>query len=124
MDQAALLFFEGHPNALAVYAVLEEKLLTMAPESVVRVQKTQIGFSAPLLYAVAWLPRRKADGDVLLLSFCLPYRLTCCRIWQVAEPYPGRFMHHLFVRAPRELDGEVTGWLREALTFAGRKRGK
>ena len=122
MNQEEVLFFDGFPNALAAYAVLRELIMTRYPGTTVSVKKMQIGFGRPLLFAIAWLPRRKKDGDALKLSFCLPGKVVNERIWMQVEPYPGRFMHHMFIRSVQELDAEVIAWLDAAAEFAGRKR--
>jgi hypothetical protein len=36
-----------------------------------------------------------------------------------AEPHPGRFLHHLELRSPVQIDYEVAAWLREAWEAPG-----
>ena len=121
MDQEELLFFSGRPGALALYVRVRELLLARWPESIVNVRKTQIGFSLPVLYAIVWLPRRKADRDCLMLSLCLPRRLEEARVEQAVETNPGRWTNHLLLRDVSQLDDELLTWLAEAACFAGRR---
>ena len=37
------------------------------------------------------------------------------------EPYPGRWTHHILVRTPEEIDGELLAWIDEAYAFANAK---
>lgn len=92
MDADVLSFFEKKPETLPLYLALEEKLRALCPSLTVRVQKTQISFFAPCLFAMVWLPRRKAERErgLLGVSFGLNRRASSLRIVQAVEPYPGR----------------------------------
>lgn len=67
-------------------------------------------------FAWVWMPDRYLRGRSapLVLSIGLPWREDSPRWKQVAEPYPGRFMHHLELYDPAEVDDEVCTWLRQA----------
>ena len=61
MSQEIFLFFEGKPQALALYETFARKLSAEVGETEVRVQKTQIAFSNGHNFAFAsFLPLRKA----------------------------------------------------------------
>ena len=124
LDAGILSFFEKAPGTLPLYLALEEKLRSLCPAVEIRVQKTQISFYAPCLFAMAWLPRRKADREqgMLGVSFGLNRRDGSPRITEAVEPYPGRWTHHLLLAGPEELDAELLSWLEEALAFSQIRR--
>ena len=97
-ESDVLSFFDGRPDALALYRVLAAGLARIAPEGRVKVQKSQISFYDGGLFAMASLPKR---------------------------PYPGRWTHHAALTREADLDGELLGWLEEARGFCRAKgRGK
>ena len=115
-----LFFFDGRPEALALYRALAARLDALAPQASVKVQKSQISFYDGGLFAMASLPRRKQDAG-LLVSFGLGRREPSPRVAVAAEPYPGRWTHHVPVAEEGELDGELLGWLGEARDFTKSK---
>lgn len=82
----------------------------------VRVTKSQVAFGRRDAFAWAWIPDRYLRGEhaPLVLSISLPERDTSPRWKQVVEPSPGRFMHHLELWSPEDVDAEVRGWLHAA----------
>jgi hypothetical protein len=76
--------------------------------------RSQIAFAAGVQFA--WLSPAPSGGG-LWVSFGLPAPLDSPRA-PSAEPYPGRFTHHVTLNRPEEADGELAGWLREAYDFA------
>lgn len=123
-ESDVLFFFDGRPDALALYRALAEELERIAAEALVKVQKSQISFYDGGLFAMASLPRRKRDPG-LVVSFGLGRREPSPRISVAVEPYPGRWTHHVLVTGEDEIDGELLGWLREARDFCQTKgRGK
>lgn len=123
-ESDVLFFFDGRPDALALYRALAEGLERVAAEASVKVQKSQISFYDGGLFAMASLPKRKRDPG-LVVSFGLGRREPSPRIAVAVEPYPGRWTHHVAVTQETELDGELLGWLREARDFCRSKgRGK
>lgn len=117
----ALSFFEGKPEEHALFLRLTELLSERFPEITMRVQKTQITFSNRYGFAFVSLPRRKQPRPAILVSFGLGFRLDSPRIFQAAEPYPGRWTHHVLVSAPEELDSELLDWLGAAYAFSAAK---
>lgn len=114
-------FFRRMPKALPIYRALEDAILTMHPDAVARMLKTQVTFSNRHGFAYAWLPARDVKGrpdDYLVLSLGLPRRIDSPRIEQASEPYPGRWMHHLIIDSPDTIDSQLIGWIELAYRFA------
>ena len=116
-----LFFFQGKPLALTLYQTLSERLARAFPDAAVKVQKSQISFYGRHLFAMASLPRQKGQPG-LMVSFGLGYRLSSPRVAAAAEPYPGRWTHHVPVSDAEQIDGELLDWLREAWEFSEAKR--
>src|SRR5690554_1156570 len=87
----------------------------------VRISKTQVAFRRRVGFAYAWVPEKHLGRPAapLVLTVALRRRDHSPRWKEVVEPAKGRFMHHLELRQPDELDEEVAGWLREAWERAG-----
>lgn len=120
-----LFYFDGKPRELALYQCLEARMEEAFPEASVKVQKTQISFYGRHLFAAVSLPlrRRKAWPEhCLLVTFGLGYRLDSPRIAAAAEPYPGRWTHHVVFSRQEQADAELMGWIREAYAFSQSKR--
>ena len=116
-----LFFLDGRPAELALYEALLLRMEAAFPDASVKVQKSQISFYHRHLFAAASLPLRRRKGwpkQALLVTLGLPYRLDSPRVAVAAEPYPGRWTHHVLVSEPGQIDGELLGWLREAYDFA------
>ena len=123
-DSDVLSFFDGKPAALALYTALFRVLDAAFPEASVKVQKSQISFYGARLFAMVSHPKRKKDPGVVV-SFGLGRREPSPRVGVAAEPYPGRWTHHVSVAREEELDRELLGWLHEAWAFNqfGKERG-
>jgi len=121
MHPDAPLFFDRRPEFLPLYDVFESAVQTRFPDCGIRVQKTQISFDAPGLFACISLPRRKADNG-LIVSIFLAAPVESARMLHRTEPYPGRWTHHLLLGCEEEIDSELMGWLEEAHAFALSKR--
>ena len=119
------MFFDGHPEELALYEALFRRMDGAFPEGTVKVQKSQISFYGRHLFAAASLPvRRRKDWPkmCLMVTVGLPYRLDSPRVAAASEPYPGRWTHHLLLTAPEDVDGLLAAWLAEAYRFAREKQ--
>lgn len=127
MEPDELLFFDRDPAALELYEALRRAVSAVEPEAQVRVQKTQISFGNPRLFAaVSFLPVRKKarrPEHFITVTLGLPCRLDSPRVDAASEPYPNRWTHHLMVSSPEEIDGELRAWIGEAAAFA-RAKGK
>ena len=126
MGPDVLFFFEKDPAALSLYEAFERTALTLVPDAGIRVQKTQITFTNPRVFAaVSFLPvRKKAQrpDHYITVTLGLNRRLASPRVDAASEPYPGRWTHHFLIAFPEEIDEEMTGWVREAAAFSAAKR--
>ncbi len=126
MGPDVLFFFEKDPAALALYAAFERTVLALVPNVGIRVQKTQITFTNPRVFAAAsFLPARKKalrPDHYITVTLGLPCRLDSPRVDAASEPYPGRWTHHFLIAAPEEFNEEMRGWIQDAAAFSAAKR--
>lgn len=122
----AVLFFDTVPGAYALYRAFADAVTARWPEATCRVQKTQIAFTNPRVFACASLLRAKRKAELpvpwITITLGLPYRLTSPRVAVATEPWPGRWTTHIVVGAPDQIDEELLGWVGEAYAFAAGKR--
>lgn len=112
-------FFAADPAVMTLYQALEPLIYALGDVRR-KVHKTQISFSSGKGFACVWLPIHKVKGrpeHYLVLSFTQPQQIVSPRIVEAVEPYPGRWMHHLLLSTPEDLDEELLDWLREAYNF-------
>lgn len=125
MNQEILRFFDKMPEALALYEVFEQKVLSEIDPVAVKVQKTQITFSNKYNFAfVSFLPVRRAKERpkiYIVITFGLGYCVESPRIDVATEPYPNRWTHHVLVASEEEVDEELMGWVKEAAAFSAAK---
>lgn len=113
-------FFSGRPLAQQLFRLVVAAQQSVGPASL-RVTKSQIALRRSRAFAWVWMPDRHLRGHhsaPLVLSVALPARDSSPRWKEVVEPAPGRFMHHLELRDPAEVDEEVRGWLLRAWAAA------
>lgn len=126
MNIETMSFFGEHRDALPLYEGLEEQILAQIPDVKIKVSKTQITFANRRGFAfVSFNPVRKAKERPevwMTVTFGLSYRKESPRIDVATEPYPNRWTHHVMVRSPEEIDGELMDWIREAAAFSAGKR--
>ena len=121
MKDEELLFFQNMPEMLPVYERLLGRLEAAYPDMGVKVSKTQISLKNRYVFAVVSLPWRRLKAwpeKYVLVSFGLGRRLENPRIVQAAEPYPGRWTHHVLLEKPEDVDEELMDWLDLAYGFA------
>lgn len=114
-------FFAGHDQAKLLYLAVRDAVERLG-DAEIRVTKSQIAFRRRRAFAWVWRPEahlRRTGLAPLVLSISLCRRDDSPRWKEVVEPAPGRFMHHLEVREPAEIDEPVQGWLQEAWNEAG-----
>ncbi len=113
-------FFSGQELSRQLFDAVRSEVDQTGPAEM-RISKSQIAFRRRRGFAWAWMPARYLRGKAapLVLSLALPFRDPSPRWKQVVEPYPGRFMHHLELREPGEVDDQVRVWLRLAWIEAG-----
>ena len=127
MDFDTMAFFEAqkHPEALPLYEALEGRILAEVDGVRIKVQKSQITFYNRHLFACASFARVRRKAELppcwLVVTVGLARRLDSPRVAVATEPYPGRWTHHIVIRAPAEVDDELMGWVREAAAFAAAK---
>ena len=123
LDEA--LFFDAVPGAYPIYRAFKGAIMTAYPDTQLRVQKTQITFTNPRVFACASLLRAKRKAELpnpwLTVTLGLPYRLESPRAAICTEPYPGRWTTHIIVGSSEEIDGELLRWVGEAYDFAAGK---
>lgn len=108
------------PASIPCYEAICAQIQSAFPEAAVRIARTQTAFVRGVQFAWLSAPRRKRDDGCVILSFALPEPISSERIFACAQPYPGRFMHHM-LQAPGALDEECLGWLARAWDFAERR---
>jgi hypothetical protein len=112
-------FFDGYEPSRPIFNALRESVEAIGPAEM-GVSKSQIVFRRRVAFAWAWVPDRylRSGHAPLVLSISLRRRDASPRWKEVVEPAQGRFMHHLELTAPSDIDDEVRGWLREAWKVA------
>lgn len=113
-------YFTGYGNAKWLFDVLREHIRSLGP-SEVQVSKTQISFRRKRAFAWVWIPEKHLGRRMapLVLNVSLPARDPSPSWKEIVEPHQGRFMHHLELYIPDEIDEEVCGWLLAAYAWAG-----
>ncbi|MDD3795043.1 MAG: DUF5655 domain-containing protein [Lachnospiraceae bacterium] len=123
MDE--LMFFDGKPMAFDLYKVFVNKLFAHFPNTGMRVQKTQITFTNPKIFAcISFAKVRKAKErpkEYIVVTLGLNRHLHSTRIDVATEPCPGRWTHHILIEKPEEIDDEMMDWVGEAYLFSQAK---
>jgi len=122
MTMDEMLFFDGHIAAMPLYEKLKDSILAETPQARIEVRKTQISFFTKRMFAaISFTPVRKAKDrpdPFLTVTFGLRRRVTSPRIDALAEPYPGRWTHHVMIGSAEEADAELMEWIREAAALS------
>jgi len=125
INQDILLFFNQHQTSLPLYEMFAGKMVTQFPDTIIKVQKTQITFSNRHVYAcVSFLRvKRKAElpDSYFVLTLGLPYPLESGRVAVKTEPYPGRWTTHIIISKMSDLDEELFAWVGQAYMFSEKK---
>lgn len=115
-------FFAGHLAMLPVYERLRQELLWRYPDMEIRVSRTQVSFHDRHMFACVSfsrvLPKEVLPKPYLTLTLGLPEPLESLRVSVRAEPYPGRWTHHLAISGADELDEDLFCWIDAAHRFA------
>lgn len=113
-------FFRGHEGSRGIFEAVRQAIEGLQP-TVMSITKSQVAFRHRKAFAWVWIPDKYLHGKhaPLVLSLALRRRDPSPRWKQVVEPAPGRFMHHLELNSPTDLDDDVLQWLREAWAEAG-----
>lgn len=108
-------FFKNFEDSRRIFDRLLGVIETTGPVEL-KLTRSQIALADGKPFAWAWIPARYLKGKsaplVLSLSFALEDPSP--RWKQIVEPAKGRFMHHLELFSPEDIDGEVRVWLERA----------
>ena len=125
MNEQILQFFDSHPDALPLYEKFEKSVADLVPDVKIKVQKTQISFYNRHLFSCVSFARVRKKKDCpdcyIVITFVLSHKAESPRIDIATEPYPNRWMHHVLISDPGEIDDELMGWIEEAALFSNRK---
>jgi hypothetical protein len=108
-------FFAGHEASRPIFEALREVIEELGPVEM-RVTKSQVAFYRKKAFAWAWIPDRYLHGQhaPLVLTLGFPHLDPSPRWKQIAQPYPGRFTHHLELYSVTDIDAETRSWLQAA----------
>ncbi len=114
-------FFAGLPHSHEIFEAVLHVLQDLGPLEP-RITKSQIAFKHHRDFAWVWMPEKQLHRKAapLVLSLAFRTRDPSPRWKQIVEPRLGRFMHHLELYAPTDLDDEVRAWIRAAWEEAAR----
>lgn len=110
-------FFAGRKTESALYDALIQRMLYQLPSFEVKVQKTQITFTNPRVFACISLKWK----NTLTVTIGLPFKTESPRIFAASEPYPSRWTHHVKIKNVEEIDEELMNWLQAAYSFSKQK---
>jgi hypothetical protein len=114
------LFFDGFPESRILFNELVSIIASIGSIEF-RVTKSQIAFYHDRPFAWVWIPEKylKRRAAPLVLSIVFQERDPSPRWKEIVEPSKGKFMHHLGIHSPQEIDEQVNIWLRKAWAEAG-----
>lgn len=111
--------FAGFPEGLAICRAVDG-VVSGIGEYTVTVTKGQVAFRRSRPFAYVWRPGQYVRNDVpAVLSIASPTRIESPRFKEVVQPSPDRWMHHLELSDPHQIDDEVREWLAAAHDSAG-----
>lgn len=108
--------FEGRPEAFKLFKEVEKYIRKIGPVEI-EAAKTQVSFGVKRKFAWVWLPQmwiKKRPEESIVLTFGLPRKVKHSQIEEVTEPRPGRWIHHILIDKPEDINKNVIGWLKEA----------
>jgi hypothetical protein len=108
-------FFAGKQASRLLFERVERAVGRLGKASI-HASKSQVAFRWRRNFAWVWVPGMYLRGKTapLVLTVALPARDGSSRWKEVVEPAPGRFIHHLELYEPGDIDEEAEAWLREA----------
>ncbi len=125
LSPAEEVFFDGRPRARELYAVFLHRLLELLPDAQLRIQKTQITFTNPRVFACVSMMRvrraRERPPEYIVVTFGLGHELRDRRIDAAIEVRPRRWTHHVLVADESEVDDQLMAWVEEAYEFSRSK---
>lgn len=121
MEPELASFFKDKPKAQPLYEAVEKKLRDTFGRMEVRVKNSQIHFRTKHTFAYVWLPTRWVRGrpsNYIILAIGLNRQIESPRFIEVNEPRKNRWVHHVMIASPNDLDYELLNWLRLAYDFS------
>lgn len=103
----------------ALYARIEQHILSTYPDVTVRHTKTQSAFARKVQFVWVTPPLRKADAGGVMLYIALPFPLDSQRVLRMGYPSHDRYMHHILLHDESEFDEEIIGWIEAAWAMVG-----
>lgn len=120
LNPQELLFYSNRPEALPVYEALQKEALAL-PGTQIKVQKTQITFSAPKGYCVLAHPPVKSMGQsAVICCLSLGYPLTHPLVLHNVQVSLHRFTCRLLLKNQEDVSA-ILPLLQEAYEAFGRK---
>jgi hypothetical protein len=107
-------FFEGRPEELALFKVLDRQVRKRWPRAEVLVQKTQIGYADPRPFLWVWLPPRRIKGrpeHYLVVTFGSTVPIESPRIVEKTRIRDQRWTHHVLVAKEHDIDRQLIAWI-------------
>lgn len=115
-------------GAMELFRYLDERIREECGEIATvecKVQKTQISYCNPKMFAAVSLLRCKKAKEMphpyITVTFGLGTEVKNPRIAVAVEPYPRRWTHHVVIGSVEEIDEELLGWLKAAADFSVQK---
>lgn len=119
-------FYSHNPATIALHEAFEHAVLTRFDAVTIDVQKTQISFRCPGMFAALWPPNprfKTQTKDYIGLSVSLERIEPSPRIAQCVQVSPNRFTHHLLIHTPDQIDDFLLSLVAESY-FRAQKRKK
>lgn len=113
-----LAFFAKKEAERSLYHQLIQQMRDVLPLFELHVQKTQIAFLNPGVFACVSLRQKNS----IVISLGLPDRIASPRVVQAVEVRPGRWTNHILLHTTDEIDEELLGWIGAAYAFAAMKK--
>lgn len=110
---AAAVFGPGS-RAYALFQALDARMEEAFPSASVTVHGTQVSYGNGRVFAAAWVPYGKRDGQEIFVSFSLRRKIDHPRIHDAISHSANRYVHHVLIASADEIDGALMNWLAEA----------
>ena len=113
-------FFSNQEKLISLFNAVEKIISSIGPVAM-EVKKSVISIGTKTKFAWVWMPQpwsSKRPEDCLVLTFALGRYIENEKIVEAVEPYPGNWIHHVFIQVEDDLNDEIFKWLCEAYTFS------
>jgi len=108
-------FFEGYERSRFLFDALVRGIHEVGVYEL-RITKSQIAFRRRKNFAWIWIPGRYlgTNRTPLVISLSFTRRDGSTRWKEIAEPVPGKFIHHLELYSNEDIDDELIQWYMES----------